>query len=76
MTEDAIERLLLRVRAVVREELSELSQAFEEHQREEIAHHKRVDLNLKALVKFGREQRSRLNQLEARVAGIEDKEPA
>lgn len=70
------EKLSGLVREAVRTELAELTQALAEHQVEEIAHHKRVDLNLKSLVKFAREQRSRLNQLEARIATLEDKEPA
>ncbi len=76
MTEDEIERLLLRVRAAVREELAELRLELGEHQKTETTHHKRVDGNLKILVKTWREVRKQLHQLDERVAALEDKETA
>lgn len=76
MTEEEVERLLLRVRATIREELAELRLELGEHQKQETKHHARVDGNLKILVKAWRDVRKHLHRLDERVAALEDEESA
>lgn len=76
-TVPSVEQVAARVLEAMHEEFKKLRQEMEQHQRDELAHHKRVDASIKMLVKSYRNQNKQLAIYEDRLAELEGrKDPA
>jgi hypothetical protein len=59
----------------MREHHADLHRSLEAHQREELEHHRRVDVNLETLVRHKREQDARILAIERRLTDLEAHAP-